>query len=368
MKIRAYFDQVYGGEPTWIAHAPGRINLIGEHTDYHEGFVFPAAIDRGVTVAARPSTDGQTRVISEGWGRSEPHAHSWGKGELLPHSWQAYALGTGELLDDVPPLEIAAISDLPVGAGLSSSAATEVAFSLIFTAAKGIELTPLDRAKLCQRSENEIAGVPCGLMDQLASVFGQANHALHIDIRTAEITPTPLPKNWSLLALPSGEQHQLGDSGYPLRRRQSEAGARRLGVPFLRDTTLEAVESLRDDDVVYRRSRHIVSENAHVSAFREALLREDADAVGQHMLDSHASMRDDYEITTPKLDQMVEFGSKHPACIGIRMTGGGFGGACVALVWKDQESAFIRDFESQMDLPGSAMNFTPAAGARVISG
>jgi galactokinase len=365
MNIHELFESTLGGEPTWVAHAPGRINLIGEHTDYHEGFVFPAAINHGVTVAARVSPSGISRVFSQGWGEWHGDKEG-GKAVLPPHSWQAYALGTVELIGGVPPLEMVAMSDLPAGAGLSSSAATEVAFSLVFTAAKGMEMDPLARAKLCQRSENEVVGVPCGLMDQFASVFGQADHALHIDIRTTSITPTPIPAAWSLIALQSGEHHQLGDSGYPLWRRQSEEGARRLGVPFLRDATLAQVESLRGDDLVYRRCRHIVSENLRVSAFREALIAGDADRVGELMLASHASMRDDYEITTPRLDLMVEVGSNHPACIGIRMTGGGFGGACVALVWKAREAEFIRDFELELNLPGNAMPLRPSAGARVL--
>jgi galactokinase len=305
--------------------APGRVNLIGDHTDYNDGFVLPMAIDLECvvrasaldTVRVRSSdVDGEFGFPADG--SAEPReVEGWGR----------YAAGVVRTLAQRgrAPVGIDArvSSTVPVGAGLSSSAALEVALALALCDVADFELPPLELARACQEAEQIATGVPCGIMDQLTSIAGVEGCALLIDCRSLEVEPMPLPADLAVLVVHSGVSRELADSAYAERRRACEAAAARLGVPALRDATLEQVA---DDP----RARHVVSENARVLEAARALRDGDADALGPLLAESHRSLRDDYEVSTPELDALVE-ALVDAGAIGARLTGAGFGGCVVAL-------------------------------------
>lgn len=250
----AFFRETFGSEPETISIAPGRVNLIGEHTDYHEGFVLPAAIDRYVIVAARKANG--FRFVSQASGDSG-HAED---PQALP-KWARYAASPAILRPDAPGIQATIRSTLPIGAGLSSSAAIEVAFAGVWNAWMGKDLDRFEIARFAQRCENEALGVPSGLMDQLASACGVEGAALLIDLRNPEaLAPVSIPRGLSIAILDSGERHDLGESGYPRRRRESERAAAKLGVRVLRDASPDQVEASKDlTDVERRRARHVVT-------------------------------------------------------------------------------------------------------------
>jgi galactokinase len=303
--------------------APGRVNLIGEHTDYSEGFALPLAIDLECIVRSSPGGD-----VVRARSREEP-----GDVELAPDG-RGGAAGWGRTVAAVlevlaergrPPAGFRAevSSTIPVGAGLSSSAALEVAVALAACDAAGFELPPAELALACQEAEHRASGMPCGVMDQLASVAGKRDCALLIDCRSLAVRPVPLPRETAVLVVHSGMPRALAGSAYADRRRACEAAAAALGVRALRDARLEQV---RDDP----RARHVVSENARVLAAAEALERGDTAEVGRLLVESHASLRDDFEVSTPELDALVE-ALVAAGAFGARLTGAGFGGCAVAL-------------------------------------
>jgi galactokinase len=313
--------------------APGRVNLIGEHTDYNDGFVLPLAIDLECTVRSRPRPDG---IVT---GRSRDVA-----GELeLPadgsaepgdvRGWGRHAAGLARALAarGRPPtgLDVTVSSSVPVGAGLSSSAALEVALALALCDAAGFELPPLELALACQESERMATGVPGGIMDQLASICGRAGCALLIDCRSLEIEPIPLPDELAVVVVHSGLTRSLGGTAYAERRAECERVAAELGLRALRDATPEQVAHSP-------RARHVVSENERVLEAVHALRARDADHVGELMSASHGSLRDDYEVSTPELDALVA-ALDEAGALGARLTGAGFGGCVVTLA--DRERA-----------------------------
>jgi galactokinase len=289
--------------------APGRVNLIGDHTDYNEGFVLPLAIDLETVVRARPRADAEIRLRSDTSG------------------WEPYAAAVAQVLAErgraAVGIEGTISSSVPVGAGLSSSAALEVALALALCDAAGFELPPLELALACQEAELLATGVPCGIMDQLASVAGVAGHALLIDCRSLEVRPIRLPSELAVLVVHSGVSRQLADSAYAERRAACEAVAARLDVRALRDATAEQV---RDEPC----ARHVVSENARVLAAGAALAAGDTAALGPLLSESHRSLRDDFEVSTPELDVLVA-ALEEAGALGARLTGAGFGGCVVAL-------------------------------------
>lgn len=305
------------------AFAPGRVNLIGEHTDYTGGYVLPMAVHLGTTVAIDPG--GREVVLSSAdeplparvrLDVAEPAA-------VLP-SWARYIAGVVAELRPVSGGRGSVTTTLPIGAGLSSSAALEVAVAL----ALGFEGTPLELALLCQRAEQKASGVPCGIMDQLASAAGVAGHALLIDCSTNEVTPVPLPEGVDVVAVHSGEHRTLVGSGYAERRSACERAAVIVGP--LRAATLAEVAAI-DDPVVRRRARHVVTENQRTLAFADALRGGDLHAAGELMDESHASLRDDFEVSTAALDALVDRLRATPGVYGARLTGAGFGGCAVAI-------------------------------------
>jgi galactokinase len=352
------FERHFRSHPTYISTAPGRVNLIGEHTDYQRGYVFPCAIDLSVTVAISVADD-CSEVVSEGFGSTGKFIlrdrHS-----IPSQKWARYALGVGALLREegtgLPPFSTYAVTDLPSGAGVSSSAAIEIAFANAFLALAGTSLPLLKTAQLAQRAENEICGTPCGILDHLAILHGKAGFASFIDTLAPEVPRHyGLPDSIALVVCDTGEKHDLGASGYPLRRRQTEEAAELLGVDLLRkvDTTMLATRQGRLTEVLYRRARHVVSENARALSFRSALESSDLAELGRLLRESHVSLRDDFEVSTDQLNATADFANSHPACIGARMMGGGFGGSCIALVNSNNIGSFTHDILGHMTKLGN---------------
>jgi galactokinase len=318
--------------------APGRVNLIGDHTDYNEGFVLPVAIDLSCIVRATSNGDCVVRVRSEDAdGEVTLAADGSTEPSEVEEPWGRYAAGVVGTLAERgrPPVGIDAVvtSTIPLGAGLSSSAALEVALGLALCDAAGFELPTLELALACQEAEQVATGVPCGIMDQLASLAGQRNHALLIDCRSLEVQPIPLPPRLAVLIVHSGVSRGLVDSEYAERREACEAIAALLGVQSLRDATAEQVA---DEP----RARHVVSENARVLRAAEALEQGDVAALGPLLNESHESLRGDFDVSTPELDALV-VALRDAGAIGARLTGAGFGGCVVGLSSRDEAERII---------------------------
>jgi galactokinase len=331
------------GEPDWIVQAPGRVNLIGEHTDYNDGFVLPMAIDRAVWIALRPRADRRVWMHSLDYRQTaEFDLDDLQRGGV---AWGEYAKGVAWAMQSqglgLRGWEGVMSGEVPIGAGLSSSAALELAAARAFAVVSDIAWEPPAMARLAQRAENEWVGVACGIMDQLASACGVAQHALRIDCRSLAIEAVPLPESVSVLVLDTGTRRGLVSSAYNRRREECQEGARAFGLSSLRDLTQDAFTSgeARLSPEVRRRVRHVLSENARTLCAVQALRDHDAAQVGRLMAESHASLRDDYEVSSPALDAMVEIASAQPGCWGARMTGAGFGGCAVALLERDAAEA-----------------------------
>ena len=355
--------------------APGRANLIGEHTDYNAGFVFPLAIDLETTLVGR-RTDGVVRLRSEDAEGAVEVDLSTGRGP--EDGWGRYVTAVVQQLLEaglpVRGVDGALSSTVPSGAGLSSSAALEVAVALavIDSAALREPVRPEDVAKLCQRAENIGVGVASGLMDQLASACGVEGAALLLDCRSVTYEAVPLPASTAVVLVDSAVPHSLVDSEYGARRASCEEAAAALGVEFLRDVdepTLLAAED-RLDPVVFRRARHVVTENDRVLLAATALHRGDLRHLGALFAASHTSMSADFEITTPEVDQLVEIAVKTPGVHASRMTGGGFGGCTVSLVDAERAEEIAEQVRSAYaeasGLPARAWVCTAAAGAQVL--
>ena len=324
-------------ETRWF-RAPGRVNLIGDHTDYNEGFVLPVAIDLGCVVRSKRRADGIVRVRSEDAdGEVELAADGGTDPAALDVAWGRYAAGVVRTLAKRgrPAVGMDAVvsSTIPLGAGLSSSAALEVALALALCDAAGFELPLLELAVACQEAEVVATGVPCGIMDQLASLAGKHNHALLIDCRTLEVEPIRMPPRLAVLILHSGVSRTLVGSAYAERREACEEVAARLGLASLRDATAEQVA---DEP----RARHVISENARVLAAARALEAGNVAVLGPLLNESHASLRDDFEVSTPELDALVE-ALRGAGAVGARLTGAGFGGCVVGLAARDQADLIV---------------------------
>jgi galactokinase len=353
-RVEQAFGQQFQTAPSLIVRAPGRVNLIGEHTDYNDGFVLPLAIDRAVWIALRPRADRQVQVHSLDFGNCGvfsldpplyPPRNGGDKGGA-DAGWLEYVKGVAWALEEaghrLRGWEGVVAGDVPRGAGLSSSAALELAVARAFAAASDLPWEPAAMARLGQRAENAWVGVRCGIMDQMISAAGRAGHALLIDCRTLHTEAVPFPPGTTVVVLDTATRRGLVDSAYNERRGQCEAAAHTFGVPALRDVTRERfeAESGRLDELTGRRARHVVTENARTLQAAEAMRRGDAAELGRLMNASHESLRDDFAVSSRELDAMVQCGRAHPACLGIRMTGAGFGGCAVALVRADEAEAF----------------------------
>jgi galactokinase len=342
-EAEAALRAAFGREPVWAAHAPGRVNLIGEHTDYNGGLVLPCAIDRGTVVVAAPRGDGRLRAHSASLGAS---------GEIDPgrpvaEGWLAYVAGVAAAFREAglpaAGLDLAIASDLPRESGLSSSAALEVAVATLLDTAGGLGLPAARRAELAWRAETGFVGVPCGRMDQLASALGRRDHAVRIDCRDLGTRLVPLPGDRvRLLIADSGVRRRLVEGGYARRRQECEAGLAQAraaglappGAATWREVPVERLPALVDrlDPVYARRARHLLGENARVDGACAALAAGDLARAGALLREGHASLRDDFEVSVPELDALCEIGDAAPGCFGSRLTGAGFGGCTIHLV------------------------------------
>jgi galactokinase len=328
-QVRAGFSD---DGPVALVAAPGRVNLIGDHTDYNEGFVLPAAIDRECVVGWRATTSGHLTMRSRQFdGLVDISSSGRVNAASVEPSWGRFAAGVVAALADrggsIPGADLVISSTVPAGSGLSSSSALAVALTLALGDAAGFVLDRRELARIALDAEVRATGVPGGLMDQLASLFGERGHALLIDCRSLAIEPIPMPSAYAILVVHSGLPRVLAHSEYASRRAECEAAATRLGLTTLRDATLAQVA---DDP----RARHVVTENARVLEFAGALRAGEAGRLGPLLLASHASLRDDFGVSTPELDFLVEALVENGA-IGARLTGAGFGGCVVALVQRN---------------------------------
>jgi galactokinase len=345
------FERRFTGSPTHVAVGPGRVNLIGEHTDYNGGFVLPVALKRDIRVVLRPRADRRVRLFSLEY--DEQFEFDLDHIRHNPNKlWTNYIQGVAWVLQEaglaLRGIDALISGNVPRASGLSSSAALEVATAQAFLTASGLAsaLNGVQIATLAQRAENQFVGVNCGIMDQFISVLGQEGHALLIDCRSLDYRLIPVPKEASLVIGNTKASRSLAGSAYNERRQQCEEGVARLRqalpqVEALRDVSSAQLEAHRDllSPVVYQRCRHVVSENERVLQTVEALQRNDLAAAGQLMNASHTSLRDDYAVSSPALDVMVEAMRSAPGCYGARLTGAGFGGCAVALVHRGQEQA-----------------------------
>ncbi len=346
-----------------VFRAPGRVNLIGDHTDYNEGFVLPIAIDRECVVHAAARSDGIVRVTStdrEGY-VEVPADGGTDPGEV--QGWGAYVAGVVRALAERgrPPAGIDAVvsTTIPIGAGLSSSAAFEVALALALCDAASFQLPAVELALACQQAEQIATGVPSGIMDQLSSIGGRPGCALLIDCRTLEVSPVLLPPEAAVLVVYSGVSRSLADTAYAERRRTCDKVAARLGLPALRDATPEQIAG-------HRWARHVVSENARVLEAARALEDDDLSVLGRLLSESHASLRDDYDVSTPELDALTA-ALEDAGAAGARLTGAGFGGCVVAVADRaDAEGVAARAtarYRAQMGLRPAAFLCRAVAGA-----
>jgi galactokinase len=330
------------------ARAPGRVNLIGEHTDYNEGLVLPIAIDRSCCVTATRRAD---RVLCLRSREIDGAVEVSLDGAAPRRDWSDYPVGVAVALEAsgirLPGADLAIESDVPPGAGLSSSAALEVAVARALLALAGSERDEVAVARLCQHAENEFVGARCGIMDQLVSLSGRAGHALLLDCRTFGVRHVPLPPGLGIVVIDSGVRHAIAAGEYNRRREECEEAvriiaARRPEVRTLRDLTPADLGKLGDvlPRLLARRSRHVITENARVTATAAALESGRLDELGELLGDSHASLASDFEVSSPELDLLVRLARGIPGCLGARMTGGGFGGCTVNLVRAEMVAPF----------------------------
>lgn len=378
--VRAFFRERVGGEASHLVYAPGRVNLIGEHTDYNGGFVLPMAIGLGIYVAARARTDRRVRM----WSAQRPvePVEFEVSGAMQPGepAWSNYVRGViaGLLAAgaEVPGFDAVVHATLPGGGGLSSSAALEVAVATLGELLAGVTLDPERRALLCQKAEHEFAGTPCGIMDQFAVVFGKRGHLLLIDCQSRERTLVPMRgDDVSLLVINTMVKHELNDGGYKSRRDDCHEAARLLGVGELRDATPQRVDGARAlfPERLFRRARHVVTENARTLAAVDALRAGEWQQLGELMYASHASLRDDYDVSCAELDAVVAAArglGPERGVFGCRMTGGGFGGCCIALVLAaraaEVEAALRASYHAVTGIEPTIFATQPADGPAVL--
>lgn len=389
-RARTLFVDSFGDQKIEAAVAgPGRINIIGEHTDYNDGFVFPLALQRSTYMVGSLMPSGATkcRVAAEKFPgeiaefdtadtEPEPSLPKWAryiKGMCAVYTRKGYS---------VPLFQAVVVSDVPMGGGLSSSASLEMATGMLIEALGSFDVDPSERALMGQTCEHEFAGVPCGIMDQLISSRGKVGHALLIDCRTLECTPVPLDDPEVVIFVAnSNVEHELSGSEYPTRRKQCADAAMKIKEAFpsekithLRDCTLEQLEAVKPklDEDTYKRATHAISEDARTHKAKAALGAGDMKVAGSLMVQSHESLRDLFEVSTPEIDALVEIALKVDGVYGSRITGGGFGGCTVTLVRKDAEAALAEAIEQQYPShsggkKASCFSTTAGPGARNLT-
>jgi galactokinase len=349
MSFTERFHEMYGSEPL-IVRAPGRVNLIGEHTDYNDGFVMPAAIGYYTWVAAAKRNDRVVEAYSERFKEKITLSLDRLSGPPQRH-WSDFIRGTAATLQaaahSLSGIDLLIEGDVPLGAGLSSSASLEMATALAMTSISGVKVDRLELVKLCQKTEHQYVGTLCGIMDQFVSAFGKAGHSLMLDCRSLEYKTLPLPSNVSLVVCNSMVKHELASGEYNRRRADCVRGVEQLRTHFpkvhaLRDVEIKDLEAWKEEmePKVYRRCRHVITENRRVVAAAQALQSGDAERFEHLMYRSHASLRDDYEVSCRELDLLVDLAAASPGVYGARLTGGGFGGCTVNLTRTDAAVPF----------------------------
>ena len=375
-ELTQIFRVLYGSEPR-IYRAPGRVNLIGEHTDYNDGFVMPAAIDSYTWIAAAVRADRKVVIRSENFYEEIEFDLDEQNPQARGH-WSDYPRGVALVLKQeglkLRGVNLLIRGEVPIGSGLSSSAAIEIATGFALLDSSDIEVDRARLARACQRAENEFVGMRCGIMDQFISCFGEAGHCLMLDCRSLERKLLPIGGDAKLVICNTMVKHELASSEYNRRRAECEAGVRHLArslphVRALRDVTMNELERFGRDlpEEIYRRCRHVIGEDARVTDAAAALERNNLAAFGQLMAASHKSLRDDYEVSCRELDLMVGLAAEAPGVYGARMTGGGFGGCTINLVSADCiaqfKSAVSRGYEQATGLAPEIYESPAAEGA-----
>jgi len=376
---REVFHEHFGKEATHVAAAPGRVNLIGEHIDYCDGFVLPFAIERAVVIAAATNGTNEARVATAF--DAEPAMFSVREDqEAGDPKWSNYLRGVVQGFRkrglEVPGFDAFIVSSLPGGAGLSSSAALECAVATLLENLTGTEISTREKALLAQKAEHDFAGVPCGLMDQFASAFGKDGQLVLIDCRSTEVELVPFTDpSLTILVSNTKVSHELSDGGYAARRKSTEDGLTAIGKPSWRDVTPSDLELAAPtmDEITLRRSRHVVGEIARTIGAVGALKAGDFPLLGRLMYESHVSLRDDFEVSCPELDHLVATASEIGSAggvIGARMTGGGFGGSTVTLCETAKAeaiaAALVKSYEAAFGFVPEIFASRPAEGARMI--
>lgn len=374
MSLAREFENLFGVKPDLITEAPGRVNLIGEHVDYNQGLVLPFAIDSTTKCAIRGRNDEKILISSKQLG--EP-VFEIELSKLSPKSgpeWTRYFLGVIWSLGISRGVEILIDSDVPQGAGLSSSAALECSIALALNELFGLEISQVELAQLTQRAENDYVGVPCGIMDQTISLLGKSGNALLIDCRDLSTQQIPLnleSHGLQLLVVDTRAHHALVDGGYAKRRLQCEEVAKFFNLKSLRDLSIEQLKSQENElePILYRRARHVVTEIGRVQSAIKLLQVEDFTSLGETLNQSHESLRDDYEVSCPELDCAVRV-ARATGALGARMVGGGFGGSAIALVKSGEAgsiaNAIERSFSESSFKSPRFFSAIPSDGARLI--
>ena len=363
-KSRAFaaYVEEYGEKPEYLVRAPGRVNIIGEHTDYNDGFVLPCAIDRDTVVAIGPSQDNNIKSLSCDFDAKD----EFNPNQINPSSqeWAQYIRAMAKHLSleghQIKAAQLSLAGDVPLGSGLSSSASLEISVGLALLKQADIEIDPTQLAQIAQKAENQFVGCSCGIMDQLISAKAQKDHALLIDCRSLDTSAISIPTDVAIVIVNSGITHSNTGGEYNERRAQCEQAAQHYGVRALRDINMEILDSQRTnlEDMAYRRARHVVSENERTLSAAKALKDNDLQKLGALMRASHASMRDDFEITLPAIDSLSDMmndiiGNNG----GARMTGGGFGGCVVGITTTNKADNLIEHITAEYRTP---LDKTPA--------
>jgi len=372
--IQRLFEQHFSVAPQVLCHAPGRVNVIGDHTDYNDGFVFPAAINYGTDIAASKRDDMLVNVYAHD---CDQESTSFNLDQLKfdeQKMWSNYVQGTLQALISVYPTikgaNIAVTGNVPQGAGLSSSASFEIAILKTYAELYELDLDGITAAKLGQKAENDFVGCNCGIMDQLISAMGQKGHAMLLDCKNLSFEDAPIPSNLSLFIVNSNVKRGLVDSAYNLRREQCEQVAKHFGKSALREVTIDQLEGDKSliDPELFKRARHVITENTRTVKALEALRQNDIELLSALMKASHTSLRDDFEVTTKEMDGLVDIIDNVIGLNGgVRMTGGGFGGCIVALVPEEMVSKLTEvvneEYPEKFGLEPTIYNCTATQGA-----
>ena len=388
LQVEQAFRRKFGRTATVVVAAPGRVNLIGEHIDFNDGIVLPMAIERYVVIAAAPTVDtpvkgspnGKIQIHSLSLDNTETFSTNYGSLKPGRKGWASYVegvmFGFSQLEQNVPPFEAMIGSSVPVGGGLSSSAALEVATATLLEELANHKVEPRAKALLCQTAEQEFAGVPCGIMDQFSSVFGQSGKLMLIDCQSQALEFVSFPNNnVAVLITNTNVQHELTGGEYADRRTECESALSKLGETSWRNVTLKQIEGKQSvlSETEFRRARHVVLETKRTVDAADAFREGDWDSVGKLMYASHDSLRDDFEVSCKELDLLVEIakgiGDQH-GVIGSRMTGGGFGGCTISLVKNTYADSVVQTlmakYRSETSIDATCFASRPASGAQVL--